>query len=161
MPAYIYTSNEITIIDDSKFHRTLCFIKFHVNSNVLTIENIETTSFGKLYTAAHFGSSIFNALLLYLHNNNIIFDAIEGKLSTEDARRKNWLNSIPFYNNFPNWLDGNLPYTLTVSFYTDKSCTTQIIFENINPTYSELIKLIEKYENSKVDAFFVFQVKRI
>jgi len=158
MPEFRYEYNEISIVDDTRFHKLLCFIKYHIHNDILTIEHIETTSFGQQYNNAHFGTNIFNALLLYLHQNNISIKHIEGKLSVEDAKRKNWLKSIPFYNSFPNWLNENLPYNLTITFYTDKSCITPIVFKNGHPTYNELITLINDYQNSKVDAFFVFQV---
>lgn len=50
---------------------------------------------------------------------DIIPEKITGTLAYTDSFNGNWKKSIPFYRNFPKYLEARLPYTLTFGI-TDK-----------------------------------------
>lgn len=95
---YGLKDNEITIID-------------------ITSKQSESTS----KNSHHFGTEIFNELLLHLKNNNEYIISIKGSLSPLDAKKGNWGKSLKFYYDFSRWLDSRLEYELEFSLYDDKN----------------------------------------
>lgn len=109
---------------------------FNINNNILTIKAIERNSIAKRHFDEnnHVGTEIFNRLLFDLeYKENVKFSKIYGKLSSADAKNNhlgiaNWDSSIPFYSDFPKWLDENLGYSLKFQLFNKEDNVEKVDF---------------------------------
>ena len=137
--------------------RQIIFIDYSINNDILEIYNI-TRNFSTYELDTHFGTIILNQLLIHLQNSKIVFNIICGTLSTADAYNNNWLNSIPFYMDFPNYLDKNLHYKLFFHLY-DSQKREIYLSNDIYKRKNQIKKLQEKKLKTNTNLYFKYLVE--
>ena len=142
---------------------------FNINNNILTIKAIERNSIAKRHFDEnnHVGTEIFNRLLFDLeYKENVKFSKIYGKLSSADAKNNhlgiaNWDSSIPFYSDFPKWLNNKLGYTLEFHLYDKEKCINEVCFpEDLHERKLFLEKFKQRHVELNMDASFSYIIKK-
>ena len=159
---YIYKNYSETELYDKNGH-LVSFIDYSLYDTVLHIINIERSTYARRHYSCdfHFGTDIFNALLLYLEENYIKFEKITGKLSYYDTVNKNWNISIPFYVDFSRYLDIRLPYLLSFHLFSTSNYTHEVeVPSNWIDRYNLIRNFTSEHNISCLGASFCYNIIR-
>ncbi len=159
---YIHKKYSGIEMRDNNSH-LVSFIEYSLHNSILHIITIERSAYARRCYSCdfHFGTDIFNALLLYLEENNIKIDKITGKLSYYDTVNKNWNISIPFYVDFSCYLDTRLPYVLSFRLFSNSDYTHEIIVpSDWNDRYLFIKDFTAKHNRSCSGASFCYNISR-
>ena len=155
-----YGAREIRQYENCEYKDELAYICYSIYGRKLKIEDIAKTGYARLHfknKEKHFGTKIFKALLLHLKERKEYFNTIEGILSASDAQN-NWFTSIPFYYNFPKYIDTKkLKYSLKFHLY-DYQYNEIHLPPNKKDMLKEINKLIKFHENIGKNAYFIFEI---
>ena len=141
------------------FNLIVAFIEYERFKDTIKIINIERTSYArrKYSIDYHFGTDILNHLIKYIvFDRKKIVNRIIGDLVYPDAHNKNWLDSIPFYIDFPNYLDKSFKMNISFHLYT-KEENKELFLPSIRSERKEFIKaMIENCEATHKEYYFEF-----
>lgn len=91
---------------------------------------------------------------MIFYANGILFQKkITGTLAYTDSFNGNWKKSIPFYRNFPKYLEARLPYTLTFGI-TDKDG-----YVIPSDKYEDIDEFMKEYTGEDLKFFYVVTKK--
>lgn len=106
----------------------------------------------KRFSKSHMGTNLLSDVLMDVYfRQNVHFISVDGYLSSKDAKNNNWLTSIPFYRNFPKYMNRDFPYRLTFTLWNKDSNDAEAyqISEQLRPK-----EIIETY--GKQDLYFSY-----
>ena len=107
----------------------------------------------------HFGTELFNELLLHLKDLNQTFECINGSLSPFDAINGNWLTSIKFYDDFCKWSDASLGYRLKFHLYNESERINEIQLPvDVNERNTFIKAFTEDHAQTKQAAAFTYEL---
>lgn len=146
-----YGIYEINMYDKYLFE--VASITYNIIGSTIYIDNIQKSTYAcrKYGNNYHFGTIIFNELLKYIKNNCYCITDIKGTLSFFDAEN-NWIDSIPFYFNFPNYIDDSLKYKLEFHLFNKDNYTSEILLP------IDIEEFIKEHINTKSDASFCYKI---
>ena len=132
-----------------------CLFQLSADEKILYIDNIaRAVSYPPDFKREHLCTELINAMLYDIfYRWDIIPEKITGRLVCTDSYNGNWKKSIPFYRNFPKYLESRLPYTLTFGI-TDKD--GYIIPSN---KYEDIDEFIKEYTEEDLKFFYVVTKK--
>ena len=157
-----HTDAKNYIMFDKTEDKQVAYIIYYVKNKTLHIEHIERTSFARdRYPTKkyYFGTGILNNLLSYLQEERkISIKKITGQLSYFDAQN-NWVNSIPFYDDFPKHIKSLLNYNLKFHLYENEDYTSEVLLSTDRKIRkNEIEEFIENHKNNKKCASFIYCV---
>lgn len=154
MPHFRYDDyKSIELCNDSE-KIVFGFVEYHLQQNgILKIKELKNNNI--FNSPKYVGTTILNELLIRLNNHNLVFNRIVGTLALMDAENGNWYDSIPFYFNFPNYLNKNLPYKLQCEIYDYEGLCWNIDRNTVN-FETKLTNFINKHKNARKDALLIF-----
>ena len=127
-------------------------LDFYCTDKFIIIEDIQIYArFKVIHEGEGIGTSLFNYMLIYLNENQVVFNKVIGRLSSIDAYNRNWIRSIPFYLHCHEYFK-NLPYSL-YTIICDGEAT--IYTSNDYPTMEELEALCKYYSAINRDLKFI------
>lgn len=136
----------------------VAYIEYEIINNKIIINNIERTAYAnRNYSDYHFGTTIFNYLIKYIvQDRKTPIVKIVGDLVYADAYNGNWLNSIPFYADFPNHINPELQISLSFHLYI-KDKKEEIYLPSTWSNRREYIKeMIKNCLNTYREYYFEF-----
>lgn len=134
-------------------------LSYSIKENIVFIEQIERFSLSNIhYPDLHIGTLLLNRLLVHLILLKKNFSCIRGVLSYADADN-NWMNSIPFYMDFPNHLVPCLKFSLISHLYNTKNFTDEyFLSQNREVRKQEIKTFCINHKNPNQNASFQYDI---
>lgn len=157
-----YQTKEDIFFSYDHAHAELSFLQYALfSTGTLFIRNIEVPTHTKfLYPDIHHGTELFNQFLLHLQTSTYPFDCIQGLLSWSDAERRNWIRSIPFYDDFHKYKDSALRYDLKFHLYDHDNYTNEIFLPSDSYDRIKFIEIFcQKHLYPPTNASFMYTLQ--
>lgn len=138
-----------------KWELAHCIFQLSADEKILYIESLaRAISYPPEFKQEHLCTELLNAMLYdILCKWDIIPEKITGTLAYTDSFNGNWKKSIPFYRNFPKYLEARLPYTLTFGI-TDKDG-----YVIPSDKYEDIDEFMKEYTGEDLKFFYVVTKK--
>lgn len=149
----------ISMIDEDE--NEVAYIDYSINEATLHIIGIERTPHAnrRYNSNKHFGTCVFNELLRYIIEQEIMITKITGKLSYFDAYNNNWADSIPFYQDFTKYVDHSFDCSLQFHLFNKENYSSEVLLPTDRLERRLFIKeFIKNHIDKKQDASFCYEV---
>ncbi|MEQ2499249.1 hypothetical protein ACP5WL_29360 [Enterocloster bolteae] len=147
----------ISMKDENRWE--VAYINYSINSDIIYIDGIERTSYAsRIYESKyHFGTNIFNQLIIHLQEQGVIISKIAGWLSYADISN-NWRKSIPFYADFVKYIEIQ-SLSLVFHLYDEENYKSEVFLpENRMERELFLNDFIHNHQETETGASFSYDV---
>lgn len=134
-----------------KWELAHCMFQLSPDNDILYIENLaRSIHYPPYFKKEHLCTELLNSMLFDIFCKwDVIPQRIQGKLAATDSKNGNWKRSIPFYQNFPKYLEKRLPYSLTFSIIDDQGYAIPA------EKYENIDQFVDEYEGKELHFLYI------